>query len=227
MQAFAEVIARLRAPDGCPWDREQTHLSLRPFLIEESYEVLDALDAQDPARLREELGDLLLQIVLHAQIASEVGDFTLADLIDAIAGKIVRRHPHVFGEVRADTADEVRANWAAIKAEEQAARGEAVAPFAGIPSALPALARAQAVQAKAARSDRPRPPGEANGIADLSEGSRPDAPESRSAAVGARLWALVGQAEDWGVDAETALRETTARYMAASKAQATEEGAPA
>jgi tetrapyrrole methylase family protein/MazG family protein len=224
MQAFAEVIARLRAPDGCPWDREQTHLSLRPFLLEESYEVLDALDARDPAKLREELGDLLLQIVLHAQIATETGDFTLADVIDAINDKIVRRHPHVFGDVRADTADEVRSNWAAIKAEEQTGRGETADPFAGIPSALPALARAQAVQGKAARagSDAPQGTSESRNTTSggfntgdrAAAGSLPPAdPEQQAEMIGKTLWQAVALAEAWNVDAETALREETARYL--------------
>lgn len=250
LATFAGLIARLRAPDGCPWDREQTHLSLRPFLLEESYEVLDALDAGDPARLREEMGDLLLQVVLHAQIAAESGDFTLAEVIDAISAKIVRRHPHVFGEVRADTADEVRANWAAIKADEKAAQGAAADPFAGIPAALPALARAQAVQAKAPRtstaepSSQPGSPdtaddvgladdagdtGESTDLAIAFDRASAEAAavrqahdaETRSRAIGLLLWQAVGQAASWDVDAETALRETIARFLS------TFEGAPA
>ncbi|RIL09815.1 hypothetical protein DCC79_09945, partial [bacterium] len=148
---LGEVIAHLRAPDGCPWDREQTHRSLRPYLLEEAHEALDALDAGDAAALCEELGDLLLQIALHAQIAAEAGTFTLADVVRGLTAKLIRRHPHVFGDVRADTADDVRRNWEALKQGERAAGAKPADPFARLPAALPALARAQAVQERASR----------------------------------------------------------------------------
>jgi tetrapyrrole methylase family protein/MazG family protein len=111
LEAFQEIVAALRAPDGCPWDREQTHQTLRSSLLEETYEVLAALDADDPAALCEELGDLLLQIVLHAQIANEYGEFSLADVIRGIHTKIVARHPHVFGDVQVDGVKGVLKNW--------------------------------------------------------------------------------------------------------------------
>jgi MazG family protein len=136
---LVDLMARLRAPGGCPWDREQTHESLRPYLLEEAYEVLDAIDRGDADALCDELGDLLLQVVFHAELASEAGAFDIAEVARAIADKLVRRHPHVFGDVAVDGASDVVRNWRRIKADE---RGEA-GPLAGVPRALPALARAQ------------------------------------------------------------------------------------
>src|SRR3989475_7023045 len=121
-EKLVAVQARLRAPGGCPWDREQTHRSLRTYLIEEAYEVLDALDSGDSARLAEELGDLLLQIVFHSQIAREEGRFTVCDVIREIHDKMIRRHPHVFGKTRAKDSAEVLRNWEQIKAEERRSR---------------------------------------------------------------------------------------------------------
>lgn len=223
MQSLAELIAHLRAPEGCPWDREQSHASLRPFLLEEAHETLEALDRGDPDALREELGDLLLQIVLHAEIATESADFTLAEVIRAISEKLVRRHPHVFGAAKAETADAVRANWEALKQRERAEGGRPEDPFAGIPAALPALARAQALQERRSRlagagSGReaadPAPPPEA----------APADPAERAARIGADLWALVARARAWGVDAETALREQAAAQARAWRAEAAPDG---
>ena len=121
---MAAISARLRAPDGCPWDRKQTHLTLRPYLLEEAYETVDAIEHGTSADLAEELGDLLLQVILHAQFAAEEGEFDLTDVYRSIAGKIVRRHPHVFGEVTADGVDQVLRNWETIKADERAERGK-------------------------------------------------------------------------------------------------------
>jgi MazG family protein len=145
-----DIMARLRGPDGCPWDREQTPESLRPYLVEEAYEVLDAIDRGDAAAVRDELGDLLLQVVFHAQLASEAGRFAIADVADAIANKLVRRHPHVFADVRVRDADEVARNWSRIKAEERRAAGHEGDAFSAIPAALPALMRAEQIGAKAA-----------------------------------------------------------------------------
>ncbi len=215
---LGEVIAHLRAPDGCPWDREQTHRSLRPYLLEEAHEALDALDAGDAAALCEELGDLLLQIALHAQIAAEAGTFTLADVVRGLTAKLIRRHPHVFGDVRADTADDVRRNWEALKQGERAAGAKPADPFAGLPAALPALARAQAVQERASRlaGAGAADAGDAEALAraTLAGGAPPPMPAAeaaRAAHVGALLWSTVALARAWGVDAESALRETTAR----------------
>ena len=121
---MAAISARLRAPDGCPWDRKQTHLTLRPYLLEEAYETVDAIEHGTPADLAEELGDLLLQVILHAQFAAEEGAFDLTDVYRSIAGKIVRRHPHVFGDVTADGVEQVLRNWETIKADERAERGK-------------------------------------------------------------------------------------------------------
>lgn len=150
MESFdrlVDIIQRLRGPDGCPWDRAQNHLSVKNNLLEESYEVVEAIDAQDPDRLCEELGDLLMQVVFHAQLARESGAFTVDEVIRGISNKLVRRHPHVFGEARAENADEVLLRWNAIKREEKAS-DESI--LSGIPKAMPALAYAQAVQRRAA-----------------------------------------------------------------------------
>jgi MazG family protein len=141
------MMARLRGEGGCPWDREQTRETLRPFLVEETYEVLDALDAGDPTHIREELGDLLFQVVFHAEIARERDEFSMADLLDALISKMTRRHPHVFGERPVSSAAEALAQWEAIKGAEK--RGSSA--LAGVPRAMPALHRAQRVQHKAAR----------------------------------------------------------------------------
>jgi len=146
---LVDLMARLRAPGGCPWDREQTPASLRPYLLEEVYEVLEAIDADDPAHLRDELGDLLLQIVFQSEIAAEAGRFTVADVARAIADKLVRRHPHVFGDVQVRDAGEVVRNWRRIKAEERRTAGEDGDLFAGVPAALPALLRAEQLGEKA------------------------------------------------------------------------------
>jgi MazG family protein len=155
--ALVEVQKRLLGPGGCPWDREQTHDTLRPYLIEEAYEVLDALDSGDPGHIAEELGDLLLQVVFHAQLGAKAGRFDIADVIEQIHSKMVRRHPHVFGEVKADTAAQVLRNWDALKAaEKQAARGgkaDQAAPSAldGVPRTLPALLEGYQLSRKASK----------------------------------------------------------------------------
>ena len=141
------MMARLRGEGGCPWDREQTRETLRPFLVEETYEVLDALDADDPAHIREELGDLLFQVVFHAEIARERAEFSMADLLGALITKMTRRHPHVFGDRPVSSAAEALAQWEAIKGAEK----HGASALAGVPRALPALHRAQRVQHKAAR----------------------------------------------------------------------------
>jgi len=147
---LVDIMARLRGPGGCPWDHEQTPQSLRPYLLEEVYEVLDALDGGDPGAVRDELGDLLLQIVFQAQIAAESGRFTVGDVARAIADKLVRRHPHVFADVTVSGADEVVRNWSRIKAEERRAAGKDEDLFASVPKALPALVRAHQLGEKAA-----------------------------------------------------------------------------
>lgn len=152
-EQFQEVIAHLRAPEGCPWDRKQTHLSLRKYLLEETHEVLEALDAEDPNALVEELGDLLLQIVLHAQIATDDGEFRMADVIRAVNAKMIHRHPHVWGDVTVADADNVVTNWEALKQQEQAAgsKPKRESKLDGVPKGLPALLQAHEYQDKAAK----------------------------------------------------------------------------
>jgi tetrapyrrole methylase family protein/MazG family protein len=147
---MAAISARLRAPDGCPWDRKQTHLTLRPYLLEEAYETVDAIEQGSAADLADELGDLLLQVILHAQFAAEEGAFDLTDVYRSIAGKIVRRHPHVFGEVEVAGVEQVISNWETIKAGERAERGKAHDDaFAGVARALPALPGSREIQERA------------------------------------------------------------------------------
>ena len=143
-----KIVVQLRSPDGCPWDREQTHQSLKPHLIEECYELIDAIDAGDDKELKEELGDLLLQVVLHSQMAAEASRFTLDEVATAIADKLVNRHPHVFGENRLPDSEAVLRQWEVIKRSEKQERRSVLD---GVPKGLPALARAQKIQTKAAR----------------------------------------------------------------------------
>ena len=146
---MAAISARLRAADGCPWDRRQTHASLRPFVLEEAYETVDAIERGAPADLAEELGDLFLQIILHAQLAAEDGAFDLTDVYRTLGAKIVRRHPHVFGSVEVSGAEEVLRNWEAIKAAERHEAGEPASAFSGVARALPALAASREIQERA------------------------------------------------------------------------------
>ena len=150
---LVNLMAKLRAPDGCPWDRKQTHESLKPYLLEETYEVLDTIDKQDEAKLREELGDILLQVLFHAQIATERSTFTIEDVMQLLADKLVRRHPHVFGEKSdgALTPDQVYSNWEQIKKSERQQTGRSESALDGVPKTLPALLRAFQVQARASR----------------------------------------------------------------------------
>ena len=145
--ALKEIIARLRSPEGCPWDRKQTHDSLKPYLIEECYEVLQAMDEGNPQKFCEELGDLLLQIVLHAQIAAENGAFDIGDVIESINKKLIHRHPHVFGGHRIEDAAEVELNWEALKQEERQ-KGESL--LSSVPGQMPALIYSQSIQRRVA-----------------------------------------------------------------------------
>lgn len=210
-ETFQEVIARLRAPDGCPWDREQTHLSLRPFLLEEAYEALDALDREDMDDLAEELGDLLLQIVLHAQIATENGDFNIHHVLEGIATKLIRRHPHVFSAVEVAGVAGVIHNWEAIKAEERQAHGvsEKNGILDGVPAALPALSQAEQILERIGRvgSVYPSALGEPTTIRSKLDAFERAEAGTKQDALGGLLLAVTGMAHTAGVDAETALRE--------------------
>ena len=216
--ALQDVVARLRAPDGCPWDRELTWAKMRASVLEEAHELLDALDTDDPAKVAEELGDLLLQVALLTQIATEEGHFRFPEVIAHIVAKLIRRHPHVFGDTQVSGTDEVLANWEAIKRAERAANGDAAqkrSPLAGIPKGLPALAQAEAYLDRMAR---------------LREIAAPDAPWtiladlSADAALtpeilGGALFNLVAWSRARGVESESALREANARYAAAVAAE--------
>lgn len=214
-ESFQETVAHLRAPEGCPWDRKQTHQTLRQHMLEEAYEVLHALDRGDLQDLSEELGDLLLQIVLQAQIATEAGDFSMGDVIATINHKIIRRHPHVFGDLDVEGVDEVLHNWEALKAEERDTDGEGKGVLDGVPGALPALAQADELQARVARVGFDWP--EISGVIDkiqeeLSEVQAARDSQSRNAEVGDLLFAVVNYARWLGVDPEASLREASGRF---------------
>ena len=208
-----EIVRRLRAPDGCPWDRAQSHESLRRYLLEEAYEALDALDGGNPVKLREELGDVLLQILLHAQIATESGEFTIDDVIEGIATKLLRRHPHVFGEAKVDTAEEVVLKWEAIKSDERGVSTEG--PLEDIPQALPALAYSQALQerAVAAGFEWPRVEDVLDKLTEEArELARAETADEQREELGDTLFVLVSLARKLGLDSEESLRLASRRF---------------
>jgi len=214
-EAFQEIIAHLRAPNGCPWDREQDHQSLRSDLLEETYEALAALDANDPQAMREEFGDLLLQIVLHAQIASEYGEFRMQDVLHGIHTKIVHRHPHVFGDVEVDGVGKVLQNWEKLKAEERQAKGKSEAGLLdSVPVALPALSLAEEYQKRVARVgfDWPDVQGVLDKVCEEAAEVRSAEGSKRSAEIGDLLFAVVNLARWCEADAESVLRETNTRF---------------
>ncbi|MEW5941115.1 MAG: nucleoside triphosphate pyrophosphohydrolase [Chloroflexota bacterium] len=215
-ETFHEIVAHLRAPeDGCPWDKEQTHQSLRTHLLEESYEALAALDAGDVASMREEFGDLLLQIVLHSQIAREADEFTLTDVVKGIHDKIVRRHPHVFGDLELKDVDGVLQNWERLKEKERGKKKEDKGLLDGVPVILPALNQAQEYQGRAARVgfDWPEIEGVLAKIAEEIEEVKQAEDESQLAnEIGDLLFALVNLARWKKVDAESALRGTNMKF---------------
>ncbi len=215
---FQEIMAHLRSPEGCPWDRKQTHESLRPYLLEETYEVLEALDSGDVELLKRELGDLLLQIVFHAQIAVESDEFSMADVIAYVCQKLIRRHPHVWGDVQADDPQQVHANWDQIKRQERAEESQAQPPSAldGVPRSLPALAAAALIHERAARVGF-----EWERLEDVIAKVREELEELISATdsdhrreeFGDVLSSLVNLARWHQIDPETALRENTVKFM--------------
>lgn len=214
-EQFQEIIAHLRAPEGCPWDKEQTHLSLRRYLLEETYEVLEALDAGDPDALYSEMGDLLLQIVLHTQIAIDDGEFRMADVIRAVNSKMVRRHPHVFGTTAVDGTAQVLANWDAIKKQEGGEYAKRVSLLDNTGKGLPALMQALGYQKEAAK------PGFdwlniedviAKVREELDEVLAATTPDEREDELGDLLFAVVNWARHMKVDPETALRQTNAKF---------------
>ena len=216
---LVEIMATLRSADGCPWDREQTPDSLKPYLVEETYEVLEALEAKDLPAFKEELGDLLLQIVFHAQLMAEDGVFTIDDVAQAIADKLVRRHPHVFGDVKVTGANEVVQNWAKIKAQEKAGKADR-SILAGVPVGAPALIQAQRLGEKAARvgfdwtsaSEVFKKVEEET--RELSATLADRTTERQEHELGDLLFALTSLARHLNIDSETALRKAGKRFSA-------------
>lgn len=212
---FQETVAHLRAPDGCPWDIQQTHQSLRNHLMEEAYEALQALDTEDMGALQEELGDLLLQIVLHAQIATDEGFFTTSDVIASIQSKIIRRHPHVFTDLDIENVDQVLLNWEALKEAERENDGADKGILDGVPIDLPALTQAEEIQARVARVgfDWPHIDGVLEKLEEeLAEVQEAIEDEHVGSEVGDLLFAVVNYARWRGVDPEAALREANRRF---------------
>jgi tetrapyrrole methylase family protein/MazG family protein len=215
-EAFLEIIAHLRAPDGCPWDRKQTHQTLRPHLIEEAYELLDALDADDPQAMQEEFGDLLLQIILHAQIASEYGEFTIADVLTGIHRKIVYRHPHVFEGLSLTDPESVLVNWEKLKAQERASNGKLENGLLdGVSLTLPALIQAHEYQSRAARVGFDWP--DIHGVTaklseEMQEVEQAENDSQLSDEIGDLLFSVVNLARWKKVDAESALRAANMRF---------------
>lgn len=215
--ALLQTMRRLRDPKtGCAWDLEQTHASLRGALLEETYEALDAMASGDADALAEELGDLLLHVVFHAQIGADAGAFAIDDVIAHVNAKLVRRHPHVFGEAAARTSAEVKGQWERLKAEERAEKGHADASMlSGVSRAMPALAYAQAALSRARRAgfDWDSPDAAFDKVAEeAAEIRAAETPQRREEEFGDLLLALVGAAHSMGVDAEQALRGANDRF---------------
>jgi tetrapyrrole methylase family protein/MazG family protein len=230
IQAIFEVVARLRAPDGCPWDREQTHESLRPYLLEETYELLEAIDASDDTKIKEELGDLLLQVAMHAEIAAQAGRFNAADVSETVAAKMVKRHPHVFGATSVADADEVLRNWEHQKAHEARQEGKEESVVDRVPKTLPALAWTLGLQKRAARVgfDYTSPKEAADSVAEEAR-ELAGAGDSQQTfeEMGDLLFAMVSLARQLKVNPEDALRVAGERFrsrFAKAEAALREEG---
>jgi len=211
-----EIMARLRDPrGGCPWDLEQDFASIAPYTIEEAYEVDDAIRRGDLDALREELGDLLLQVVFHAQMAREAGHFGFGDVVEAISGKLVERHPHVFGDAVVESAEAQTEAWERRKSEERAQKGAASAAD-GVPLGLPALLRARKLLSRAMRAGLASAPASVEAVeaalGALRDPLEASAPDARQRAFGDLLFAAAALAQRYGVDPETALRERVARF---------------
>jgi tetrapyrrole methylase family protein/MazG family protein len=209
---FRELIARLRGPQGCPWDRKQTHDSLKTTLLEESHEVLQAIDMKSPDKLREELGDLFLQIMLNSQIAEEAGEFNIDDVINEIMAKLIRRHPHVFGDVKVRDAQDVTERWEKLKKQERSAEGSILD---SVPPGMPALAYAYSVQRRVAAVGFDWK--ETDGVMDklieeVGELRAAVDPEERAREFGDLVFTLVNVARRSGIDLEMALRGSNERF---------------
>ncbi|HBV99276.1 MAG TPA: nucleoside triphosphate pyrophosphohydrolase [Desulfotomaculum sp.] len=218
LDPLVDVMARLRGEGGCPWDREQDHLSLRPYLLEEAYEVIDALDRQDMYNICEELGDLLLQIVFHALIAGEGGHFGINDVVGAITEKMVRRHPHVFGSVKVENSREVLENWAAIKKKEKG-KGAPASIMDDLPRSLPSLIRAQKIQARAARVGFDWPSYEGaleklyEELSEIKEAVKSGSGSQMEEELGDVLFSVLNLSRILNIDAEIALSRTISKFL--------------
>ena len=217
-QKLVEIMARLRAPGGCPWDREQTFDSIKPYTLEETYEVLDAIDRRDWPGLAEELGDFLLQAVFYAEMAEEEGRFTIADALDAINAKLVRRHPHVFGDETAHTAGDVKRIWGEVKAAEKDGKGKPSGLLDSTPRALPALVEAQQISSRAAgvgfdweNADQVIAKLDEE-VAEFARARQGGSPAELEDELGDMLFVLVTLARVVKVDPEQALRKTNAKF---------------
>ena len=218
-QKLVDIMARLRAPDGCPWDREQTFDSIKPYTLEETYEVLDAIERRAWSELAEELGDFMLQAVFYAQMASEQKLFRIDDALDAINQKLIRRHPHVFGDQSAQTGDDVKRIWGAVKAEEKKDKGRSQEGLlAPVPRALPALVEAQQISSRAAAAgfDWENPDQVLaklhEELNEFAEARRMESHDELENEMGDLLFVLVNLARFVKVDPEQALRRTNAKF---------------
>jgi MazG family protein len=219
LERLLGIMERLRGPDGCPWDREQTLATLRPYVLEETYEVLEAIDLGDPREHCEELGDLLLQIVFQAQLAREAGTFDFADVAEAISNKLVSRHPHVFGDADVKDAEGVLRQWAALKREEKKAKGGGKSVLEGVPREMPALARADRLTEKASRIgfDWPDASGArakvAEELAELDEAIGAGDRAAMEHELGDLLFAVANLGRKIGLPPEEALRGAVGRFV--------------
>ncbi|MCB9495500.1 MAG: nucleoside triphosphate pyrophosphohydrolase [Fibrobacteria bacterium] len=222
-EQLRNIMAKLRAPDGCPWDREQTHQSIKECLIEEAYEFLEAIEADDPHHMREELGDLLLQVVFHAQMGAEAGTFDLDQVIHELADKLVRRHPHVFGTTEVAGSDEVVVNWEAIKNSE-AGKEDRKSRMDGIPTTFPALVRAKKLQVRAAKDGFDWPSAEpvweklAEETREVHEAIAQGDPDHLEDELGDLLFVAVNLARKLKVDPEIALQRANRKFEARYRA---------
>lgn len=214
LAGLRHLVHRLRAPGGCPWDRKQTHRSLAKYVLEEAYEVVDAIEHHGPAELSEELGDLLLQVFLQSELAEEAGHFSLNDVVEKLTTKLIRRHPHVFGDVEVGGAADVEVNWEALKKAE---KGERVSALDGVPRSLPALAMAAELQKRMRKTgfEWPNRQGAEEKLAEeLGELRDAPTPEAAAAELGDVLFVLTELAHWYGANAEEALRRTNAKVDA-------------
>ena len=215
-QTLIDIVERLRSPGGCPWDQEQTHASLKRNLLEECYELLEAIDGGDTGELSEELGDLLVQVAFHTQIAREAGEFGLAEVLAQVNRKLIRRHPHVFGDEKATDARQVERNWERLKKEERSLKGAASSPVDGIPRDLPALTYAQLMQDRVGRAGFEWD--DISGVLDkvveeVEELRRAANKDERTGELGDLLFSLVNLSRWLDIHAEDALRQANRRFQ--------------